>query len=609
MAPWLSLPLNLLSVGALLTAIAACGIRVLPRAIDTTSLAARWLIGAGFGLWLFSAAMLGLLFLGLLKTPFVYGVIFLVVTIGYPALQTPSWTLRTLTPLECVSLIILFLTAISYLIFGYAPALTNDELGYQLSLPVLYAHLGKLIETPDNFCSYYPLGAQVFYTAIVLLHDLLAVKVTVWYTGLLVAGALYLYARQAIRLERPVACLAVVLMYTTPYMASSNGIVSSDLWGLFYLLLTLLVYERWRQNGALSLVVLMGLFAGAGLGVRPYAGAWVVTIILMLLIFDRNWKAALIMSAVAGVVVAPWFLRTTLLTGNPFYPKAFWAGAAEDSFFKAVTGIHDQLSLRYYVMLPLYISFGPFMWGSGILPVAFAPFAAWDAPRRQRYGRLLFLVLGILFFTSLFPLKYSRYYGQAYPFLAILAAAGIFAALNRLPSWARPALCAVVALFLLVPNLTLAAAFAVKRLPFLTGKQAAWDYVLAGTDSPTALAPYVKASLPKGSRILCVGSSFAQTLYFYPDHALLGMSQYSLATYQAPEPQLYHRMRKDGIGYLLVWGFCFNRDASGDYWLQGLQDVTFRIPNPDRSPYLKRLHQERDSVLYELKDLTSHAAS
>jgi hypothetical protein len=262
------------------------------------------------------------------------------------------------------------------------------------------------------------------YSVLFLFRKALIVKVFVWFSGLLAGAALWLFARRHLRLERRTSLLALTLFTLMPFTTSLHGITSADLLNLFFELLTLSLLWEPRAARRLPIAALAGVFGGLSLGTRPYSLMWVLALALLMTLFDRRFKETFVFLFVAGLVYCPWPLRDLVWTGNPFYPVALWKGAAADPYLVAGSGHAYANLLSEFIRLPLFLSSGPLIWGMGVLPFALAPMAFCEKDKNLATWRLGFLTILILILTMALPFRNARYFGQAFPLLALFGAMG-----------------------------------------------------------------------------------------------------------------------------------------------------------------------------------------
>ena len=327
MPPWASLPLHLLGISGLLVLATGAGLRI-SNAESGESPLERSLLACALGLGLLCGIIFLLGIQGLLK-PWVLGV--LAVALGLwgarplgglvrSALQSRQAAPEPWTVFEKTLLLILAAMALSHFLYSYAPPTADDELTYQIALPRLYATAGRFVSTPDNMASFYPLNAQLLYAAVLSVGNALSVKTLLWAFGMLVLAAIWILGRRRLGMSRAAALLAVTLFAVMPYTTSLSGVTSSDFMDVFVELMAFnVLFMAAPASG--RRVILAGILGGVGMGTRPYAGAWVVAMAVLLCLRDRRWQEAALFLGVSALVFSPWPLRNGVLTGILFVSR------------------------------------------------------------------------------------------------------------------------------------------------------------------------------------------------------------------------------------------------------------------------------------------------
>lgn len=609
MAPFLTLPLDLFLTGSLLLFAAGAAARLLPSSLgERLPPATHFLASMMAGTLLLGYGVFGLTAAGYLTLRLALPCIGLMAFFAAPVLRHWLQTARegiswsTWSRAEKMGAAAIAIVALVHLLNTYAPPTTNDELGYQASLPILYASAGRMVEMPDNFCSYYPLLAQMLYTAAALLRGLLAMKPMVWFSGFLTFLALWDLGREGLRLTRASTLLATLLFYSSPFSSSLHAIASSDFWGVFCALVAIRTYILWREDPHWHYLTLIGLCVGAGLSFRPYGAGWAMPLLLLFL-WHKNPKAFFYAGTVGAFLFLPWLLRNAVWTGNPFYPKALWPGAAADLYFARFSDFHSALTPAYYLFLPIAMAVRPLVWGIGLLPIAFAPSVTFfRGLSNSLKGLLIYLTLAIVVATSLFPLRDQRYFGPAYALLCLLGAMGFAALGDYLPGLGRRLLIGVTLLCLVVPNGLLAIGFASHRWAFLSGQQSTEAYVLArGHDEQTRLLPIVRETVKAPGDILVLGALFSSWLYYHPAYRLIGMARFPPSFFQRPSSDWIQDAANHGIQTLMLCKFAFHEEADGSYLYATLPSLNLRLEKLRANPRLTVLHDDPRMTLFAIK--------
>lgn len=307
---------------------------------------------------------------------------------------------------------ILSLAAIGNFFYNSTPPTGEDELVYHISLPAQWLHDGHISFPRSNPNAFFPLNGELITAGMLWLGGWKLAKIWVWITGLLMAWALYRFGRRHAGLSSRGSLWAAAILYTMPCITSLNGTTSVDQLNLLLEILCVDCLMDWNIGCA-------GILAGLSIGTRPYSIAWVLAAVPVFCYNPEEWVTFL---GVAFLIALPWPLRNWWITGNSFYPRAFWQGAAQDIYFKAQE-VQFKPHWWQYLALPLTLSWGGLIWGCGPIPAIAMPRAFKDPAVTH-----LFAFSGlILVITACVPMTLinARYFSPLFPWLAILAAKGI----------------------------------------------------------------------------------------------------------------------------------------------------------------------------------------
>jgi hypothetical protein len=219
---------------------------------------------------------------------------------------------------------------IAYLL-AVTPALDPDGLGYHLTVPKRWLHLGSLAYLPTYTFSNMPMGMELLFAigmsfvgdaGAKLLHFCLGSAGTI---GVFLAGR---------RLHSPIVGAVAVAFYlfgpfgVAPQLGWSyvEGAVS---FAVVASLVAWLIWYDTRHQGWLRVA-----FAVAGIAVSIKITSALFPLGLALLTWSLQVKEArrlqqpvmpILLATwplvlLAGIPLAPWLLRAALLTGNPFFP-------------------------------------------------------------------------------------------------------------------------------------------------------------------------------------------------------------------------------------------------------------------------------------------------
>lgn len=223
------------------------------------------------------------------------------------------------------------------LVATVAPEIGGDALCYHLGTPQEFLKAGRIIYSPYDVNSAFPLSIQMLYLFAIALKGGVLARFFQLEMGFLLFIAFFLMLK---RLGVRQAVFWSLLFIFTPGVVNQMTTAHTDIALLFYLFLgARVLFEAVRESKG-SLYCLGGVFLGLAFTVKAVAAFYAVGIGAALLIYfleGRDFKKTHLL--IAGTIVAlicflmvagPWYYRTYLLTGNPVYPylpKLFGAQA------------------------------------------------------------------------------------------------------------------------------------------------------------------------------------------------------------------------------------------------------------------------------------------
>jgi hypothetical protein len=439
-------------------------------------------------------------------------------------------------------------------LLNLTPPISRDGLIHHLAIPKLWLKHGGFYETPWADFSYYPMNINLLYTlCLYFKNDILPKFIHMafgWGTGLLIYW--YLKARYG----RNWGLLGCLVFISTPIVIWLSTSEYIDLGMGFFTTASVLGLVKWRDSEYLELkwLVVSACAMGLALGSKYNAMlAWFIVNLLVLVMYVRDMddqkrsiQYGLIFFAISAAVASPWYIKNFVLTGNPFHPlfnSFFQSLALEVNPVQAVIQkeiIEKSDSVNFFqlrhtlykesfwetLFIPVRMFFqgddNSYQYFQGKLNpvlILFFPFAFLG--RTHRTENKFFAAFSVLFMAMAFFLtaKQVRYLLPVFPFLSILAVAGIFHIAevfgkenffnkngNRknLRLILSSALWVSVAL-LLWPNITyLKERFElIKPLPYITGRESRDDFL-------KRLLPhyetdlYVNTNLPEDARIFTI---------------------------------------------------------------------------------------------------------
>jgi hypothetical protein len=612
--PLLHLPITLLTDLALVIVLTGAGMRCM-QGTPLEAKGTRVLAGCAVGLSIFIAFMFSSTLLGLLQLRYLLPVLALLVWFAWPVLQRellPEWiaawngfraAIRR-DPLSAALLTLLILAAGFNLLYGYAPPTGEDELQYHLSLPALFVHWNRWVITRGIFSSFFPLNGEMLYTGILLLRGALAVKVMVWLTGVMLAVSVYYFARRSIQLSRAEALFAAALLYMSPMTTSYSGVTSVGLINNFYQVVAVLIAWEWQKSRDRGMLLWLAVIAGIGMGFRMYAFPWAAAIALVYLWPTAGFRTAFRYGIIALLLYSPWWIHNYFVTGNPTYPWPLWKGAAIDAYQIDVLPLGEVSYITTWFKLPFITSVAQFIWGMGPLPWALAPFAFLRPDNRTAFKRLAVYTVTVMLILHIVPgvRGFARYYDAAFPWLAILAAAGLGGILRTVSGRAQKTIQASVLGVLIFPGLALSVYFGVQRIPFLIGRESEDQYLQKRYQGHEGfeMFQYLRHAVAPSTTVLRLGDFPSVYAYYFLDHRMLPMSEFPPEVYQQSTPaDLARALRARGVDEVLFQNHSFEKEPDGFWRFLEVRHIILRLP-PLSAPYFQPVHQTPESVLYRV---------
>lgn len=348
----------------------------------------RLLLSATLGLGVLSLLVLGIGLSGVLRAWVLWVALGgggALAVLQWPGLLRRSSPQRGAPRLRLALMSAFGLCAVANVLGALAPPSFIDALYYHLLGPKLHVAAGAVVEIPWIWQTYQPVAVEMLYTLGMALDGPGLACVLHALLGLFAAGGAGLLAKA---LAGPrAAWLAALIAYGTAMIAweSTSGFVELGVaaFGTFCLY-ALLQWGRARARGWLMLAALFGGFAAScklpGVVIPLLGGAVIVYLCVRARSGARATAGALLgFGAVAFLVVAPWYLRAFVWTGNPVYP-----------FLPGLFGANAEYA-------DLWVNLGHYGTGRGLLDFVLAPWrlvTAGDLFERAQFLSPIPLLLG-----------------------------------------------------------------------------------------------------------------------------------------------------------------------------------------------------------------------
>jgi 4-amino-4-deoxy-L-arabinose transferase-like glycosyltransferase len=460
------------------------------------------------------------------------------------------------------------------------PPTAFDATLYHLPFARAFAATGGVPYLADLRFPVFPQANEVLFAAVMLGgHDVAAQGVQLLAT-LLTAVLLGLWGRRAFPTWPAAGPLAAAIFLGSPLVAYLAGTAYIESGLTLFVTGGFYAAERWRQTEDRRWLVPAAVLAATAADVK-YLGLFFLgvtgLIVLIVALARGRGRDVLLFAAVALAVLAPWYLRILLLTGNPVFPYAPQLFGA--NFWQSLPDPHRQGTLVQRLVraarLPWDLVFARESYG-GLPPLspvylAALPLLAAGALRDRRVRLWLAVVAAYVFACTWLP-RDSRYLVPALPLtsLAIAGSIAIFAGPWRRSRPLAWALC----LACLLPG-WLYGLYQAQRngpVPVTAAGREAW---LA---RKVPLYPAVAwLNRTRGSAYTVWALNAEQVNYFADGRYLgdwTGPASFGRVLAAGRTPEALHReLRRLGAGHLLVpkatgKGLPFPEDAAFRHWFQ-----------------------------------------
>jgi hypothetical protein len=488
------------------------------RRLTYRSLLERLTFSAGLGLAAFSFLTLGLGFVGLLYR-WLFWVLLIVGglllwrefrNLGRALRQArfprPRGTWQLLLNLFIAATLFLTLTT------ALLPPTAWDSLVYHLVGPDRYLAAHRLTYEFDNYYLFFPSFVEMLFTAGMALRSDVVPRLIHFGYLLLTLGTLGAFAAR--HWERRLGLLAIALFVSIPTAVQIATWSYVDLALTFYSFAALYALLNWlppakstssspgdNQSASVGWLLLAGLFGGAALSIK-YTGVLTLAVLGAVLLWStfrgrlparRLFWSGFVVAGLALVVAAPWYVKNTIVAGNPLYPL-IWGGREWNEIdTRWLLTLGQEMSLLDLLLLPWTLTVvgtqGTAAYDATFSPLflALLPLLLVVPHRARDLGELLLAaVIGYGFWLLNGAVTYGRFVLPGRFLLPIFVPLSLVCAynLNAVNIWDRPAF-SLQRVLKMVIGLTLLVGLVGQMLltlglnpwPYLLGQQSRDDYL------------------------------------------------------------------------------------------------------------------------------------
>lgn len=454
------------------------------------------------------------------------------------------------------------------------PPVETDEIAYHLAIPKLYAQSHTLSYIPYIVYSNWPLATEMLFLVTLILDSDLAAHLITWGMHLFTLMLLFAFARRLWGVRAGWSATAIHSTLPMVEVLAGTALIETAL--AFYTLLSVYALWRWSYSRNTSWLLCAAFFAGA-VAATKLNGAYVAILLGVIVAFIdvfvrrlgkwRVLKHFMIFGGVSFMVVLPWYLKTWIQTGNPFWPAAIeylggrdWDALGVEYLTNFVRLPNWPWSLVNWLRLPWHLTVDPTKFGGryqfGPLLLASLPFTIGAYCRNKTYRHAMALLGGIcigFYVLWFFTTHQARFMMPIVPILALLSAVGIDRVFAR-HSWGYAVLRVLLLLYLLSQTVLFSPVRQerfVMAAPYLTNAQSREDYLFDQLNVYPAIAR-ANQLVPADTKVILAPweprGYYLDKMYLWANPVSqrhFRMEQFDSAT------ELYSWFQEHHVGYVL----------------------------------------------------------
>lgn len=272
--------------------------------------------------------------------------------------------------LSIILLVLLSLQLLVNITGALGPELAFDALWYHLTLPKYYLTNHAIDYIPGGLLYYsaMPKLGEMLYVGILAFGSEIGVKMLHLIFGVLVSVAIYIISRKFFTPH--ISIIAVVLFYANLVVAWESTTAYIDLIRTFYEIMAIWAFINWWQVKKEKWLLLCSLMVGLAITTKLLAvSAFVIFFILIIFISTKQKQSIgkiirqmTLFSFITFLIPLPWFIFSTIHTGNPVYPFFTSTYGVEPTSPNPIQFIADIWNILLFSpdpISPIYLIFLP----------------------------------------------------------------------------------------------------------------------------------------------------------------------------------------------------------------------------------------------------------
>lgn len=340
-----------------------------------------------------------------------------------------------------------------------SPQISWDSAAYHLTVPRLYLEHGGFYRVPFNVYSNWPLNTQMLYAMALMVGDHVLAKLVHFIFG--VATMLAIFRVVKSKGASWAGWIGGALFVANPVVLDEMRAAYVDLAFAFFLFLAFMFvhYALESEGDSRHRLLMAGVFAGVAAGIKLTGLMGVACLAALYLVVSLRRRVSVgemlggLVRVVmpAGLLLAPWIIKSWVLTGNPAYPFFYavfggpeWSVELSQQLREWQQGMGMGRSWSDYLLLPFRVVFqgGPGYdhFDGRVLPVwAILIPLSLVAGRRQPLILRSLSVAGLYFLLWALSSQQMRFLIPILPLLAVAGALGLVEVSRQVARTIRPA--------------------------------------------------------------------------------------------------------------------------------------------------------------------------
>ena len=364
----------------------------------------------------------------------------------------------------CVIFALLILAYLMYILLSSVvlPPVSYDEIAYHLAIPQTYIREGQI-----SYISYipyanWPLEAEMLFLLPLLFGSERAAHLVTWGFMVLTSLSLVLEGRRIFSLRTGMVAAFAFTATGMVFTLSGTALIEVPL--TLYSYFAVIAFLDWLKDSNRPALAASAVFAGLAASIKFNAVMLPVILGVLLLIVhlqrSRDVLSSIKSFARYGLisfgVVAPWYLKSWIQTGNPIwgffmniFPTRNWDETGQQILMTFIQSPNFELTPLNFFKVFWTLSatpdaIGPFGFRLGWAYLAMLPFGLaallWLKSKDQRSSLGWLSLLALVLYTNwFFQTHQARFMMPVLPVLALVGAAGVdwlSRSLPKIGSWA-----------------------------------------------------------------------------------------------------------------------------------------------------------------------------